>query len=203
MDNTKDGGSVNRPFVLDGKNYIYWKVKMIIFLKIIDITTWKVVVKGWKHLLITSQDGSTSLKPEVDMSNDEALGNDKDLNVIFNGVDKKMIRLINTCTEAKEAWEILKTTHEGTYKVRMLRLQLITTKFKNLRMWEDESISKFNIRLHDMANSSFALGEKMSEEKLVRKILTYLPQKFDMKVTTIEEAQDLRTLKVDKLTDSL
>lgn len=70
-------------------------------------------------------------------------------------------------------------------------------------MWEDESISKFNIRLHDMANNSFALGEKMSEEKLVRKILTYLPQKFDMKVTTIEEAQDLRTLKVDKLTGSL
>ena len=34
---------------------------------------------------------------------DEDFGNDKALNAIFNGVDKNMFRLINTCTEAKEA----------------------------------------------------------------------------------------------------
>lgn len=38
-------------------------------------------------------------------------------------------------------------------------------------MKEDESISNFKIHLPNMANTSFALGEKMSEEKLVRKIL--------------------------------
>jgi hypothetical protein len=72
----------------------------------------------------------------------------------------------------------------------MSRLQLLTTMFENLRIYEDKSISDFNIRLRDTANTSFTLGEKMSEEKLVRKILRSLPKKFDMKVTTIEEAQD-------------
>lgn len=43
----------------------------------------------------------------------------------------------------------------------------------------------------------------MSEEKLVRKILRSLPKKFDTKVTTIEEAQDLSTIKVDELNGSL
>jgi hypothetical protein len=28
MDNNKDGGSINRPSVLDGSNYIYWKARM-------------------------------------------------------------------------------------------------------------------------------------------------------------------------------
>jgi hypothetical protein len=103
--------------------------------------------------------------------------------------------LINTCTEAKKAWEILKTAHEGTSKVCMSRLQLLTTEFENLRIYEYESISDCNIRLRDIANTSFALGEKMSDEKLARKILRSLPKKFDMKVTAIEEAQDLSNIK--------
>lgn len=61
--------------------------------------------------MTTSQDGTSILKPEDEWSNaedDEALGNSKALNVIFNGVDKNMCRLINTCIEPKEAWEIFK-----------------------------------------------------------------------------------------------
>jgi hypothetical protein len=57
-------------------------------------------------------------------------------------------------------------------------------------MYEDKSIFDFNIGLRDITNTSFTLGEKMSEEKLVRKILRSQPKKFDIKVTSIEEAQD-------------
>lgn len=43
----------------------------------------------------------------------------------------------------------------------------------------------------------------MSKGKLVRKILGSLPKKFYMKVTSIEEAQDLIKIKVDELIGSL
>lgn len=114
--------------------------------------------------MITSKDGITSLKLEVDWSkaeDDEALDDDIPLNAIFNGVDKNLFKLINTCTEAKEAWEILKNAHEVTSKVRMSRLQLLTTKFENMRMMEDESICDFNIYLCYIDNNYFSLGEKM------------------------------------------
>ena len=114
-----------------------------------------------------------------------------------------MFKLINTCTEAKQAWEILQIAHEGTSKVRMTKLQLLTTKFENLRMDEDETISEFNTRLRDIVNSSFALGEKISEEKIARKILRSLPKRFNIQVTAIEESQDLSTMKVDELIGSL
>lgn len=184
----KDGGLVNKPYTLDDTNYDYWKAIMVVFLKSIGNKTWKVVIKGWKHPVITSKDGTTSLKPEAhwtDVEDKEALGNSKDLNVIFNGMDKNMLRLINTCSEAKESWEILKTTHEGTSKVRMPRLQLLTTKFETLSMNEEKSICEFHIRLCDISNASFALGEKISEEKLSRKILRSLPKRFEMKVSAI------------------
>jgi len=124
----KEVGQFNRPPIQGGSNYDYWKVHMIAFLKSIYNKTWKVVIKGWDHPRIKDKDGkdTTELKPEEEWSKEEddlALGNNKALNALFNGVDKNMFRLINNCTVAKDAWSILRTTHEGTSKVKMSKLQ--------------------------------------------------------------------------------
>ncbi|KAK2357392.1 gag-protease polyprotein [Trifolium repens] len=198
-----EGGSAGRPPLLDGTNYDYWKSRMMAFLKSMDSQTWKAVIKGWEHPVMR---GTTNLKPEENWSKKEdelALANNKALNALFSGVDKYMFRLIKQCTVAKDAWEILKTTHEGTPKVKMSRLQLLTTKFENLRMKEDESVHDFHMNMIDFSNSFDSLGEKIPEEKLVRKILRSLPMKFDMKVTAIEETQDISSMKVDELIGSL
>ncbi|KAK2392554.1 gag-protease polyprotein [Trifolium repens] len=198
-----EGGSVGRPPLLDGTNYDYWKPRMMAFLKSMDSQTWKAVIKGWEHPVMR---GTTELKPEENWSKKEddlALGNNKALNALFSGVDKYIFRLIKKCTVAKDAWEILKTIHEGTPKVKMSRLQLLTTKFENLRMKEDESVHDFHMNVIDFANSFDSLGEKIPEEKLVRKILRSLPRKFNMKVTAIKEAQDISSMKVDELIGSL
>ena len=88
-----------------------------------------------------------------------ALGNSKALNALFNGVDKNIFRLINTCTVAQDAWEILKTTHEGTSKVKMSRLQRLATKFENLKMKEEECIHDFHVNILEIANACTALEE--------------------------------------------
>ncbi|GAA0144913.1 hypothetical protein LIER_05233 [Lithospermum erythrorhizon] len=43
----------------------------------------------------------------------------------------------------------------------------------------------------------------MSNEKLVRKVLRTLPKRFAHKVTAIEEAQDLTTMRIDELIGNL
>ena len=70
-------------------------------------------------------------------------------------------------------------------------------------MKKDEIIHDFHMNIIDIANSSSDLGEKIPEVKLVRKILRFLPKRFDMKVTAIEEAQDIDSMKVDELMGSL
>jgi hypothetical protein len=204
----KEGGFVNRPPLLNGSNYDYWKSRMMAFLKSIDSKTWKAVLNGWTHPTYSTKEGTSTgeQKPESEWSKEEdelALGNSKALNALFNGVDANMFRLIKQCTVAKEAWDILSTAHEGTSKVKMTRLQLFTTKFENLKMKEDENIHEFHMNVLDIANTCDALGEKISDAKLVRKILRSLPRRFDMKVTAIEEAQDISTLKLDELIGSL
>ena len=125
------------------------------------------------------------------------------MNALFNGVDKNMFRPIKQCTVAKDAWEILKTTHEGITKVKNAKLQLLTTKFENLRMLKDESIQDYHLNILDITNAFESLGEKVSEVKLVRKILNSLSKRFDMKVNAIEEAHNISSMKVDELIGSL
>ncbi|KAA0060581.1 uncharacterized protein E6C27_scaffold22G004530 [Cucumis melo var. makuwa] len=43
------------------------------------------------------------------------------------------------------------------------------------------------------------LVKKIPDSKIVRKVLQSLLRKFDMKVTAIEEAHDITTLKLDEL----
>ncbi|GAA0167549.1 hypothetical protein LIER_40401 [Lithospermum erythrorhizon] len=119
----------------------------------------------------------------------------KALNVIFCAVDVEVFKLISSCTVAKEAWEILEIAYEETQKVRMSRLQQLTTRWETLRMEEDETIATYNSKIKDIANESFALGERRSNEKLVRKVLRTLPKRFAHKVTTIEEVQNLTTMR--------
>ena len=135
----KEGGFVNRPPIMDGRNYDYWKPHMVAFLKYLDSRVWKAFLKGWKHPVKLGEDGEPTsvLKPKEDWSKEEdeiALGNYKALNAIFNGIDKNIVILVNTCEVAKDALWILQSTHEGTSKVKMSRLQLLTIKFENLRM---------------------------------------------------------------------
>ena len=44
---------------------------------------------------------------------------------------------------AVEAWEILETTYEGTKKVKDTKLQMLTTRFEELKMSEDKSFDSF------------------------------------------------------------
>lgn len=70
-------------------------------------------------------------------------------------------------------------------------------------MKEGETIAEFNVCLCYINNSYFALGDKILDEKVTRKILISLSKRFDMKVTDIEETQYVTTVKVDELIGSL
>ena len=67
--------------------------------------------------------------------------------------------------------QILETTYEGTKKVKDTELQMLTTRFKELKMSEDESFDSFYGKLNKVVIGKFNLGEKMEDSKIVRKIL--------------------------------
>ena len=79
-----------------------------------------------------------------------ANANNKALNAIFYSVSPNEFHRISHITIAKEAWEILETTYEGTKKVKDTKLQMLTTQFEELKMSEDESFDSFYSKLNEV-----------------------------------------------------
>ena len=54
-------------------------------------------------------------------------------------------------------------------------------------MGEDECFNDFEIKLMDIVNQSHQLGDPYSDRRVKQKIMRYLPNRFESKVTAIEE----------------
>ena len=133
------------------------------FLCSINDAVWDAVEVGWTKLEATK---STWDKAALAAAN----ANSKALNAIFCGVSPEEFHRISHITVVKEAWEILETTYEGTKKVKDTKLQMLTTRFEELKMSEDESFDSFYSKLNEVVVGKFNLGEK-EDSKIVRKIL--------------------------------
>ncbi|CAM8982960.1 unnamed protein product [Rhodiola kirilowii] len=175
-------------------------------LKSQDESVWEAVEPGWTHPEATDKEGNVSLLAKnkwTEVHRNAEVENSKAMNAIFSGVDGKNFKMISTCEIAKKAWDILQTAHEGTAKVKVSRMETVTSKFENLRMQEDETIADFNTRVLDIFNEAFALGEPMTKETLVRKVLRSLTKRFAMKALAVKEANDVKTMRLDELMGSL
>ena len=166
------------------------------FLCSINEAVWDAIEIGWTKPEAAK---STWDKAALAVSN----ANSKALNAIFCGVSSDEFHRISHMTIANEAWKILETTYEGTKKVKDTKLQLLTIRFENLRMSEDESFDSFYSKLNEVVIDNFNLGEKAEDSQVVRKILCSLSESFRAKVTTIEESKDLDDIKVQELIGSL
>ena len=166
------------------------------FLCLIDETVWDNVDIGW-----TRSEAAKSTWDKVALMASNV--NSKALNAIFCSVSPNEFHKISHITVAKEAWQILETTYEETKKVKDTKLQMLTTRFKELKMSEDESFDSFYSKLNEVVIGKFNLGEKTKDSKIVRKILRSLPESFHAKVTVIEESKDLDDIKVQELIGSL
>ena len=82
-------------------------------------------------------------------------------------------------------------------------MQMLTTRFEELKMSEDESFDSFYRKLNEVVIRKFNLGEKTEDSKIVRKILRSLLESFRAKVTAIEESKDLDEIKIQELIGSL
>ena len=128
--------SLNVPPYFDGSNYVFWEVRIRAFLCSIDEAVWDAVEIGWTKPKVAK---STWDKATLTSSN----ANSKALNAIFCDVSPDEFHRISHMTIAKEAWQILETTYEGTKKVKDTKLQMLTTRFEEMRMSKDESFDSF------------------------------------------------------------
>jgi len=93
--------------------------------------------------------------------------------------------------------------NEGTELVKSAKLQMLISKFEEIKMLKKETFGEFYTKISDLRNSMMSLRKSISDVKLIRKILRSLLECFRIKVTTIEKSKDLEEMKIEELVGSL
>ena len=117
------------------------------------------VETGWEK-------SATSLAQWTDAQKEVASYKNKAMNAIFNVVSLEEIKKISNVEVAHTAWNILQTMLEGTKAVKINKLQWLTSKFKSIKMFEDESFDEFYAKLNDIVNLAFNWGEVCEKAKI-------------------------------------
>ncbi len=193
-----EGQSTNRPPLFNGTNYTYWKARMRIFIQALDYELWYIITRG-PHTPTISIEGTIIPKPEMDWNeNDRRLAqlNAKGINILYCSLDVSEFNRISRCISAKEIWDKLEVTHEGTNQVKESKINILVHKYELFKMESTESITKMFTRFTEIINRLKSLGKSYTNSELVRKILRFLPRVWEAKVTAIQEAKDLNTLQL-------
>jgi hypothetical protein len=174
-------------------NYGYWKAHMRFFLKSIDC--WQIVESSWTK----PEDATLKLIP----TRNTRLANNKALHAHCQSLSLFEFAKISNCEVAQETWQIIETTYEGTKLVKSAKLQMLISRFEEIKMLEDDTFREFYTKMSDLRNSMVSLGKTVLDVKHIQKVLRSLPERFRIKVTTIEESKDLEEIKIEELLGSL
>src|SRR6202047_2453651 len=193
------GNSSNRPPLFNGDNYAYWKVRMTSFIQATEPECWLRILKGLVFPT-TTVEGQVILKDEDDYTEGEWKANRfnaKALSLMQCALSANEFNRVGTCASAKEMWDKLKTTYEGTSLVKESKIGVLTREYELFAMKEGEDISSFNSRFSSIVNPLRNLGKNFYDEELVKKILRSLTNRWEGKITSLSDSKDLSTFKFD------
>ena len=75
--------------------------------------------------------------------------------------------------------------------------------FEAIKMKEAETVKEFADRLSKVVTNIRLLGEELSDQKVVEKILVCLPERFESKISSLEENKDFSQITVVELVNAL
>ncbi|KAL8157804.1 hypothetical protein AgCh_002496 [Apium graveolens] len=162
----------------------------------------------WKNCIRNVRDKSKDGKPKPlkDLSPEEVNAmnsNVKAMNSLFNGMVTTELRKVSACTTAKQIWDTIKVSHEGTSKLREVKLSVLMSDYEGFRLERDESVRDAQGRFVTLMNSISLLERIIPQSEINRKILRAMPKKFVPKVTILQDSTLLSTMDTPTLFSEL
>ena len=77
---------------------------------------------------------------------------------------------VSQCKNAKEVWDILEVTHEGTNEVKRARKHALIQEYELFKMQKGESITEVQKRFTQIVNHLMGLGKEFNKEELNIKV---------------------------------
>ncbi|XP_068486542.1 uncharacterized protein [Phaseolus vulgaris] len=149
---------------------------MKIFVEYLDKGIWDAIAND--HFISKfEKDGSSIEKPWsqwTDAENKKAKFDCIAKNIITSALNSDEFFRISQYASAKEMWDTLEVTHEGTNDVKRAKKHTIIQKYEMFKMLKGESIAEVQKRFTHIINHLMSLGKTFDKEELNIKILKCL-----------------------------
>jgi len=171
---------------------------MKIFVESHDKGIWDAIENG-PFVPKFEKDGSSIKKPWSQWTNSESKKPKFDCiakNIITSALNSDEFSRVSQCKSAKEMWDTLLVTHEGTNEVKRARKHIVIQEYEMFRMLKGETIAKVQKRFTHIINHLMSLDKTFEKEELNIKILKFLDRAWQPKVTAISESKDLTSFSI-------
>ncbi|KHN17343.1 hypothetical protein glysoja_038997, partial [Glycine soja] len=97
----------------------------------------------------------------------------------------------------------LRSEYQGCERTKGMQVLNLGREFEMQSMKETEKIKGYTDRLLGIANRVRLLGKDFPDERIVQKILVTIPEKYESKISALEESKDLSTITLGELINAL
>nr|XP_027188662.1 uncharacterized protein LOC113785802 [Cicer arietinum] len=171
-----EGASLVRPPAFNGDAYMYWKQRMLIFLEACSLDILEAVIDGPYVPTIAGTGDSSIPKPRSDCADE-----------FFK---------VSNCKTAKEMWDTLQQTHEGTTDIKRARINTLMHEYELFNMKNEESVNDMQTRFTHIVNNLNVLGKVIDNEQQISKVMRCLTREWQPKITAIAESKDLGSMSI-------
>nr|KYP54354.1 hypothetical protein KK1_000541 [Cajanus cajan] len=106
---------------------------------------------------------------------------------------------VHSFKSAKQMWDTLALTYEGSLEVKRNKLSLLAHKYELFKMEENESIQTMFGRFQTIVNEFSFLGRTYDNFDHIDKLLRSLPRKWRPRVTALRASKNLEKLSLEEL----
>ena len=125
--------------------------------------------------------------------------NFKAINTLHCALNPSEFNRIPTCMTAKEIWDKLKITHEGTSQVKKSKIALLSNQYEMFKIQSNENITCWFDQYITIVNQLNQLGKAISEHEMVKRLLRSPPKTMRSIVIAIREVKDLNKISLDEI----
>ena len=197
-----EGLATNRPPLFKGENYDYWKERMMAFLESMHVDMWDVVENG-DYIPINELGMELPRNQWSEEGKLRYLLNSKARNALMCALSQEEYAKVHSFKSAKQMWDTLALTYEGSEHVKRNKLSLLTRKYELFTMEEGEDVQVMFSRFQTILNELRSLGRTYDNYDHIDKILRSLSRKWRPQVTALRAAKNLETMSLEELIGTL
>eukprot|EP00253_Pinus_taeda_P013534 PITA_13534 len=150
-----------RPPIFYGTSFVYCKVRVTAYLQSLGTEVWDIIDTGYTFPSTTPTDPAEKKQFETKA---------KAINTLLGCLSQSEFVKGMQYKTAKQIWDKIILSYEGDEQVKREKLQTLRIQYENLRMYNDESLANYFLRIDEIVNCMKNLGEEIKEAGVVEKL---------------------------------